>query len=83
VIWAAIGWNCTTRFINDAVPFHQDGGNQITKRHAPTHAHGKAFWYRSILNDQMDYFRFAPKHFLGAAAYYVRFSLHIGKGHTI
>ena len=84
VIWTAIGRKYTTRFINDAVRiYHQDTGNQITTRHAAAHAHGKVFWYRSVLNDQIDYFRLAPTQFLGAAVYYVRFSMHIGKGHAI
>ena len=78
IVWTRIARKYLTRYINEPVRiYHQDSGNQLTKS-VVAHARGYAFWHCLVLNEQTEYFRYAPEEFLRSAIQYVRFSLHSG-----
>lgn len=80
IVWARIGQKYLTRFINDPIRiYHQNTGNQVTTSRPETYAQGHALWHRAVLNEQMDYFRYAPEEYVRSAIHYARFSFHIGE----
>lgn len=82
IVWSAIARRYRTRFVNEALRIYfRDGGpvaDQVTRADPSRHASGHALWHRTILNEEIDWLRFAPLEFLRSAAHYSRFSLHAG-----
>jgi glycosyltransferase involved in cell wall biosynthesis len=81
IVWSAIGKSYRTRFVNDVLlVVHTDGADRLSAAAPADHARGMALWCAAVLNDQLDWFRFAPADFLRAAVNYTRFGLHDGRG---
>ncbi len=79
VLWAAIAKKYKTRYVNESLRIYYDGADQITKTGNPAkHAKGHAFWHQTILNQEIDYFRYAPLKFFISSVHHSRFSLHSG-----
>lgn len=81
IVWAQIANRYVTRYVDTAVRvYRQDGGNQLMAKSATNHAVGLAYLHRSVLNNEIKYFRYDPKSIALSAVHYVRFSLHCGVG---
>lgn len=86
VVWNAIAKSYKIRFINEVllIIYRKDDmtrSDQLTQslRTAPwNYAVGCSLYYQLCLNEDMNWFRFAPLEFLRSAAHYIRFSLHSG-----
>jgi len=81
VVWSAIARRYKTRYINEALRIYwiePKAKSMTSGKFAVTGAVGYAYWHASILNNEMDWFRFAPLDFLKSAAHFSRFSFHAG-----
>mgnify|MGYP001827697834 CR=1 FL=1 len=81
LVWDRIGRDHLTRFIDEPLRiYHVDGSvaSVAHGRHPARNAPGSFLQYEAVLNEQLDWFRYAPGAFLRAAAYFVRFGLHAG-----
>lgn len=79
VVWSAIAREYKTRFVNEKLRiYYQDDGNErLTCPDLPgRHAVSRAFWHRSVLNNDIEWFRYAPARFLLDSVHYARFSFH-------
>jgi glycosyltransferase involved in cell wall biosynthesis len=88
VVWTAIARRYKTRYVNDALLIYHVGErpDQLTTRgRGAKHPKGHRMWHRCVLNEHIDWFRFAPLDFVRSAANYSRFSLHArcGLGETL
>jgi glycosyltransferase involved in cell wall biosynthesis len=84
VVWAAIAREYKTRYVNEVLhTYWQSGsaGAQISNSLiSPERAAGIALWHRSVLNNDLKWFRCAPLKFLRLGANYSRFSFTSGAG---
>ena len=81
IVWSAIAKKHKTRFVNESLRTYYSGDDQLTA--ASDHsvnAFSHMIWFRSRLNDEIEWIRFAPIEFLRGAAHYARFSFHAGSG---
>jgi FkbM family methyltransferase len=81
IVWNAIARKFKTRFVNKAVKIIEylpDGLSNLSA--SSSHAIGHALWHQSILNNDIDWFVFAPLNFFRSAIHYSRFSFHAGIG---
>ncbi|WP_328305099.1 glycosyltransferase family A protein [Actinomycetospora sp. NBC_00405] len=81
IIWNRISRRYRTRFVNEVLRTYHVGEDSITResgakvaRRAPAYA----LRDRIVLDEDLDWFRHAPKTFLRAAANYSRFAWHEG-----
>lgn len=85
IVWSSIARSFKTRFVNKTFRvYYQDTSatsDQLTRQPClGKDAAGMAIWHKSILDNELDYFRYSPKDFLRSAVHFVRFSLHAGSG---
>ena len=81
LVWNAIARRYKILFVNEPlrIYYHEEGGqaDQLTRSGNPAkHALVLALWHRTILNNEIDWFRYAPGQFMRSAAHYARFSFH-------
>lgn len=80
VVWSSVALRYKTRFINKVVRvYHQDSGNQVTGGggNPAANAAGTLLWKKCVLETELDWFWFAPRHFLFEGMRWVRFWLHV------
>ncbi len=81
VIWSEIGRRYKTRFVNEAlsIVYQSTAGRTDQLTHAPLSsvALGCAMLHQAILNNEIQWLRYAPLDFLRSAALYSRFSFHL------
>jgi glycosyltransferase involved in cell wall biosynthesis len=84
IVWRAIARKFRTRYVNEplSIYFSDDRGVSDQLRASPPSrkAMGRALWCQSVLNGEIDWFRWAPERFLWSAFNYARFSFHVGTG---
>ena len=83
LVWDRIALRYRTRFVEDVLRvYHFDPGSGSlgTPADPARAAIGNMMQQAMVLDEQLDWFRDAPVEFLRAAAHYVRFSLHAGRG---
>jgi len=82
IVWNAIARRYRTRFVNEALRIYfcdeRPASDQVSRADPARHAVGYALWHRAILDEEIDFLRYAPLDFLRSAAHYSRFSLHAG-----
>ncbi len=76
--WHQIARKYKTRFVNEALrTYFTDHVSMMNERPSKM-AFGLKTYYLSVLNDEIQWFRFDPMKFLRLAVHYVRFSFHAG-----
>ncbi len=85
LIHYAIARNYKTRFVNEPlrVYWYREAGRfdqQTNCPHPSKYAVANELMHRTILNHNIDWFKYAPEEFLRSAIHYVRFAFHAGKG---
>ena len=84
IVWSAIARHYKTRYVNEITRVYwlpEPGSDCITAGGiAVSGAAGYAYWHETILNGELDWFRYAPLYFLRSAAHFSRFSFHSGTG---
>ncbi len=81
VVWSRIARRYKTRFVNEFLRIYYIEEGSLVHGHAPQrHAAGGRLQHQTVLNDEIAFFRFAPREFLRSAVHYVRFSNHLGVG---
>jgi glycosyltransferase involved in cell wall biosynthesis len=80
LIWWKIAREYRTRYVNEVLRVYHLGEATLSRpRRARDAAVGAELQYRTELNDNIDFLRYAPMAFLRSAANLVRFSLHLGR----
>ena len=81
VVWDAIARHYKTRFVNVPLRIYwircerdNDAGARSLQPRA--HARGHAYAHRWVLNNNLDWFRYAPWQLFRSGVHYVRFSFH-------
>jgi glycosyltransferase involved in cell wall biosynthesis len=84
LVWSKIARSYKTRYVNEVLRIYWNedtqGAQLSTGALSSATASALALWHRSILNDDLDWFRAAPASFLRSAVYYSRFSFDSGAG---
>ena len=76
-VWSRIGRNYKTRYVNEPLRvYYETEGNVSTSGSRSQKQYLRMFYCQVMLNEQFDYFRYAPLEFLRAAVHYLRWSLH-------
>ena len=87
VVWYPIGRKYKTRYINKKLRIYYNEPAQKSDQaaHFPIKkvAYGVFYLHRSVLNEDMDKFKYSPKDFLRFAIHYSRFSLHSGRSFSV
>lgn len=86
LVWHRMARQYKTRYVNDVLLLQcsdleadsLSGRGKLTQARIASMASGLALQHGVALNEEIDYFRYAPKTFLNKAANYTRFSLHDG-----
>ena len=81
VVWQAIARKYTTRFVNVPLRIYWIRPEQNNDPGAPskdlhTHARGHAYAHQFALNNNIDWFHWAPISFFRSGVHFVRFSFH-------
>jgi glycosyltransferase involved in cell wall biosynthesis len=80
VIWQKIDRKYKTRFINERLRIYFVNDTSTPARQLPgKNSIGGQLEHLTTLNEQIDYFRYAPWEFCRSAINYTRFSFHIGE----
>jgi glycosyltransferase involved in cell wall biosynthesis len=85
IIWNAIARKFQTRFVNEPLRIYfkkeNRGSEQLSRPNKPS-AQAAAYLlsHSTVLNGEIDYFLFRPKHFFVSALQYARYSFHTGSG---
>lgn len=78
IVWAKIARRYKTLYVNKPVRiYHQDSGNQITRRSFRSVAPGLLLEYRAVLTDHIGYFLNRPSFFYRSAVHYGRAAFHL------
>ena len=79
-VWDAIARTHRTRYINEALRiYHRDQTDRLSEpADLRRVAEGSVIRYAALLNEDLGWFRFAPKDFWYQAAIFTRLSLHAG-----
>ncbi|MGB8690237.1 MAG: glycosyltransferase family 2 protein [Microcoleus sp.] len=80
VRWAKIAKKYKTRYVNEALRTYWADQSSIIRNseHPQKYAIGKQIYSSNVLNEQTEWFRFAPLIFLRSGVQYSRFSFHLG-----
>lgn len=80
IYWNKIATKYQTRFVNEALRTYLDDQISIMRSSegASKNAVGARIYHLNVLNQELNWFRFAPLQFLRSAAHYTRFSFHLG-----
>jgi glycosyltransferase involved in cell wall biosynthesis len=78
LMWNRIARQYKTRFVNEVLGTVRNSLDSMTRArpHPTKHAFNKQLHFSAVLNEEMDWFRYAPFSFLLTAAHYSRFSFH-------
>ena len=78
IVWSRIGREYKTRYVNEPLRhyFATDASLSRNRDHTQN-AYPGMLYSRVVLNEHLDYFRYAPLDFIRSAANYVRWSLHV------
>ena len=80
LVWNKIAQKYKTRFVNEALRIYWTEGSSLTRGRSPRNGMiGNRLANLAVLNDDIDWLRFAPLKFLHASANYIRFSFHLRK----
>ena len=79
IVWKSIARKYKTRYINEPLRTYFSGSDRIMKSSVVNSAFSCVLEYKSILNTELDYFRFAPRKLLYSAIRYSRSSFHMGR----
>jgi glycosyltransferase involved in cell wall biosynthesis len=83
VVWSKIARLYKTRFVNEALRiYHMDQPSLMRGDGPERHAASARLADLMVLNEHLDYFKYAPSAFCRSAAQYVRLSTHAGIGPT-
>jgi glycosyltransferase involved in cell wall biosynthesis len=80
LFWQQIDRKYQTRFVNEALRTYVTEHVSLVNEKPQNMAIGSKIHYLSILNEQIQWFRFDPIEFLRLTIHYVRFSFHAGEG---
>jgi glycosyltransferase involved in cell wall biosynthesis len=82
IIWNKIARKYKTRFINEGLRIYWIEGSSLVhgKNKARTNAQGGQLQHLNNLNNELDWFRYAPGDFFRSAVHFGRFSFHVGDG---
>lgn len=82
VVWLALSRRYKTRFVNEALRIYhiRDGAQDHLSSLNAKVLWGRAFFYRQVLNDFVDWALKAPISFLRCAVNFSRYSFGLGKG---
>ena len=81
LIWSRIARRYRERCVNEALRvYYTDGPSLVHGQPLPRIAPGGALIHLAALNEDTDFFRYAPAEFLRSAIHYARFSFHTGAG---
>jgi glycosyltransferase involved in cell wall biosynthesis len=82
IIWTKMTKQYPARYVNECLRIFYDNrqAERETTKAFSSKVTGMRIWTQSILEDDIDYFRFAPLTFLKAAANYSRASFHLRIG---
>ena len=80
VVWGKIARRYSTRFVNDVLRIYYIGAPSLVHgRHGSVgNPLGGRLQHLAVLNEHVDYLRFAPLAFFISAAHYTRYSFHVG-----
>ena len=81
VVWGAIASKYKTRYVNEALRIYWVANGSTAQLTSKTNSPAKyavshILCHRQILNEEIAWFRWAPKEFFRSAVHYIRFSLH-------
>ena len=77
VVWFKIARRYKTRFVNERLRIYYIDAPSLVHGQPPgKNAVGGCIEHAFILNEAIDYFRYAPREFLRSAIHYSRFSFH-------
>ena len=81
LVWDKIARHYKTRFVNDRLRiYYMDRPSMVHGQAAGKNAVGGQMQHAGVLNEEIDYLRYAPLEFLRSAVHFVRFSFHVGTG---
>jgi glycosyltransferase involved in cell wall biosynthesis len=80
LVWTRIARRYKTRFVNEPLRVYFNDQPSLSTEKAWRMARGVRLLHLTALNEEVDYFRYAPVQFLRSAVHYVRFSRHAGVG---
>jgi glycosyltransferase involved in cell wall biosynthesis len=81
IVWSRIARHYKTRFVNEALRiYHTDQPSLMRGDDPGQHAASARLADLMVLNEHLDYFRYAPSAFCRSAAQYVRLSTHARTG---
>ena len=81
IVWSKIARRYKTRFVNEILRIYYTNEPSLVRGgHPGRHAAAGRLASLMVLNEELDYFKYAPLEFCRGAAQYVRLSLHAGKG---
>ena len=81
IVWSAIARHFKTRFVNEVlrIYYQENTGDENAfsgTKDPKKYASGQALWHESILNNEIDWFWYAPWRFLRSAILFSRYSFH-------
>ena len=79
-VWRAVGKRYRTRYINEILHTFWIHEGQLTRGSPASAAQRNVAWHRSVLGEDLEWFRCAPAEFARSAANYSRFAFHTGIG---
>ena len=78
IVWSRIARKYKTRYVNEPLRGYFDTEISLSRsQDFKQNAYRRMFYRRVVLNEHLDFFRYAPLDFIRAAANYVRWSLHL------
>lgn len=81
IVWKRIARRYKTRFVNEILRIYYDDQPSLMRgQKFEQGACGGRLEHLTVLNDEIDYFRYSPVDFYRSAVHYVRFSCHRGVG---
>jgi glycosyltransferase involved in cell wall biosynthesis len=79
VVWGRIAQRYSTRFVNDVLRIYYIGAPSLVHGRSSTgNPLGGRLQHLAVLNEHVNYLRFAPSSFFISAAHYARFSFQLG-----
>jgi len=84
LVWSRLARAFKIRFVNEALRiYHVDRPSMVHGVEPGTNAVGGRLYYLMVLNEEQDFFRYAPFQFCRSAALYVRSCLYLGRHSTL
>ena len=80
VVWNKIAREFKTLYINRPLRIYHAGNDQITRKSVAEVGWTLLIEHAQVLNEELDWFWYAPEEFIRSAVHYVRASLHLQHG---